>query len=451
MILCLFLITTSLLPSTTTVEYKVEDRTEVSPAVQSEEQVLRFKKYGASSYLDELFLEQHPGVRFEYVDADDYTGVYYPDTNPVEEYNINDPTAPIIDIYILSDDEGLHRLKQEGYLLDLSSSDSISAAHETYFPQAKEVLSVNGKPVAVPISFEVGCWDYNKKEWDALGLPSVPRTADELVQLISRWNQDLFLPPGIVLYGNGGWFDIKIELLTDVINMYLIENASDSVALNFDTPEFRDMVTQIMDLPALPYCQTMCTPLLFCNDRVYPYLCTLQDLTHSVEMQGWWTNGEVIEMVPILPIGFSRKSTAMVGAEMEVVCVAANTQNRELAMEYIEFVFEHQTYFQEDLSAMLTLNAQAMDALGIPKETQNFYCDLVPNIAFGIGAFGGFQETGYDSESFWAMYLVAYNLANTGDPAEIDTENLLIRMKENISPLIEQLNKDAQYYFTNRY
>lgn len=183
----------------------------VNPVDESEKQVLRFVHPRGLSYLvDNLFLELHPGVSFEYVDwVPSDPSLYTPDSNPVVEFYCDDPAMPAIDIYILSAVEGLPRLIREGYVLDLSSSENISAAHAAYFSQAQEVLSSDGKPMAVPICFSLAGWDYNKKAWDALGMPNVPKTANEVIQLIGRWNQDIFLSPEIALYGTGGFYPRK--------------------------------------------------------------------------------------------------------------------------------------------------------------------------------------------------------------------------------------------------
>lgn len=411
-----------------------------NPAEPSEKRILRLV-HPRFLYLDDLFLQLHPNVSFEYTNWDPSEPSYYtPYNNPIEEFRCDDPTAPVIDIYILSVIEGLPRLIREEYVLDLSSSESISAAYATYFPQAQAVLSSDGKPMAVPIKFDVAGWDYDKKTWDTLRMPSVPKTADELIQLINRWNQDIGLPPETALYGTGGLYPRKIQLLMDVINMYVIQFASNNAALNFDTPEFRDMVNRIINLPELPYC--ISKSALLCEDDNYPKTFSLLDLDRGDEYDP--------SITPILPMSFSENKDVKVGAEMAVVCIASNTQNRELAMEYVEFIVEHQAEQQKDLRAMLTLNTQEMDALGISKETQDFYCDLAPGITFDNGALGGFWPTDWQGEYFWFVFLDAYSLPDQAY-SQAFWENLIDLMKVDIDPLIAKLNEEAQFYFANRY
>lgn len=429
-------------------------------ADQLEKQVLRFvRPCPLLSDLDDLFLQLHPEVSFEYVDWEDdgYTGVYFPNPNPIEEFHCDDPATPIVDIYILSVVEGLPRLMREGYVLDLSGSESISAAHAAYFPQARAALSSGGKPMAVPVSLAIGAWDYNKKEWDAMELPDVPKTAEGIVDLLSRWNQDIFLPPETALYGNGGWGDIRIEMLMDVLRMYVIENGTSRTLLNFDTPEFRDVVNGILNLPPMPY-NALGTweTLLLCNDRLYPWMLSLRNL----DDQEWWQNRTYnadVQLEPLLPMGFSEGKPAKVGAEMEVVCIASNTQNRDLAMEYVEFILAHQEDCQEDLRAMLTLDAKEMDKLGIRKETQALYCGLAPSISFDIGALGKFLTMNDDGDYYLALFMDGYDLIDDfnhmGTP-ELQVafyQKLIDLMRADITPFIEVLNKEVRDIYADRY
>jgi len=433
--------------------------TATSHSEQPKKQVLRFiRPFSLLGDLDKLFLQLHPDVRFEYVDwkDDGYTGFYFPDPNPIVEFHCDDPAKPIVDIYTLSAVERLPRLIREGYVLDLSGSESISAAHTTYFPQAREVLSAGGKPVAVPFSLAIGAWDYNKKEWDALELPDVPKTAEGIVDLLSRWNQDIFLPPETALYGNGGWGDIRIELLMDILPIYIIENGTSSAPLNFDTPEFRAVVNGILNLPPMPY-NTWGTweTLLFCDDRLCPKMISLLEL----DDEEYWlsrihANTQEFQLDPLLPMGFSEGKPAKVGAEMEVVCIASNTQNRELAMEYVEFILAHQVDCQEDLRAMLTLDANEMDRLGIRKETQALYSDLVPSISFDIGALGKFL-TMNDGDYHFALIIDGYDLIDDfGDFFQLDVtpyQRLFDLMRADIDPFTAELNEQVREIYADRH
>ena len=110
---------------------------------------------------------------------------------------------------------------------------------------------------------------YAIRSYYALALPDVPKTAEGMVDLLSRWNQDIFLPSETVLYGNGGLLDIRIELLMDILRMYVIENGTGDSPINFDTPAFRNVVNAALNLPPLPYnAQGTSEPLLLCSDIV---------------------------------------------------------------------------------------------------------------------------------------------------------------------------------------
>lgn len=424
-------------------------------AAQSEKKILRFVNPGRLQSLNDLFLQLHPDVSFEYVDFDPSdTSEYILNENPIEEFYCDDPNIDI-DIYILNVDDGLRRLIREGYVLDLSSSKNISDTHATYFPQVREALSANGKPMAVPFSFSLAGWDYDKKAWDALGLPDVPRSADEIVQLLGRWNQDIFLPPETVLYGNGGWGDIRIELLMDVLRMYVVQYGTSDAPLNFDTPGFRDVITRILNLPVLPYSRTASYPLLLCADRLYPEMSSLQDIddmqTGDVKQNIDDRTAFDYEGTILTPMSFLEGEQAKVGADVGVVCIASDTENPELAMEYVAFIQDHQADIQEDLHAMLTADVREMDALGIQKETQTLYCDLVPSISLNIGALGEFQSTNYDGDKYLAIFLDAYDLLTLDDGSGVITDKLLALMKKDISPLIQKLNEYSLSSFAAQY
>ena len=439
-ILCLTLaLCTCAVPALAVEQVNIEDTTE-----QPEKQVLRFvqPRYG-SSFVDDLFLQLHPEVSLEYLDWDpEDTSFQAPHNNPIQEFRCDDPTTPIIDIYILSVTEGLHRLIREGYVLDLSGSESISAAHATYLPQVQEVLSVDGKPIAIPIHFNVAGWDYDKNAWEAFGMPNVPKTADELIQLVSRWNQDIILPPETALYGPEEFYSRRARLIMDITNMYVIQYATSDAALDFDTPEFKDMVNRIVNLPEIPEDFSRSTPLLRCGINNYPRTFSLLDLE-----RGDMFNPDI---TPVLPMSFSESGVAKVGAEIAVMCIASNTQNRELAMEYVELVLGHQGEQQKDLRAMLTLDVQEMDALGLSKETQDFYRNLAPGITFNSGALGGFWPTAWQGEYFWFVFLDAYDLPDDAYGREF-WDHLFGLMREDISPFIAKLNEEAQHLFAARH
>jgi len=440
-------------------QVKTETQTE-----ESGNRILRFGHPRSLVYLNNLFLQQHPDVRFEYVQYDEFIE-YVPQDNPIEEFFCDDPEVAI-DIYILSVTEGLPRLIREGYVQDLSASEIISDAFASYFPQVRDVLSSNGNPMAVPYSFGIGVWDYDKESWDALELPEVPRSAEEMVRLINRWNQDVFLPPETILYGSGGWDDIRIEMLMDVLRMYVAQYGVNGIPLDFDTPGFRDVITQILALPELPYSNYMQFPLLLCDDDLYPKMLTLQDIDSKEAIIAQQSIDDKkpfsFEGTLLTPVGFLEGDPARVGAEVEVVCIASNTRNPELAMEYIEYILDHQTEMQEDLYAMLTVDFSEMDILGIQKETQLLYCDLVPGISLHIDSIGKFRSMNIDGDKYHAIFLDAYDLFpyiedridngdNWGDVFNDATSILLTLMEEDIDPLIRELNECSLYFFNAHY
>lgn len=228
----------------------------------------------------------------------------------------------------------------------------------------------------------------------------------------------------------------------DVINMYVIQYASSDAALNFDTPEFRDMANRIVNLPELPYTISISPPLLRCESNTYPRTFSLLDLDKGSKLDQ--------DIAYILSMGFSDSKPAKVGAEIEVICIASNTSNRELAIEYVEFILEHQADQQEDLHAMLTLDAREMDILGISNETQDLYHDIMPGITFDIGALGGFWPTDYQGEYFWVLFLNAYSLDDQAD-SQAFWDNFINLMQEDLSPLIAELNEEAQHFFVDRH
>jgi maltose-binding protein MalE len=419
----------------------VKDKRAKIPARQSEKQVLRFVS-PVDQLLDELFLELHPDVSFEYVGWDPGYEQYM-DTNLFLAINKGDPTAPIADIYLVNANEDLPHLVRDGYLLDLSDSESIVTSHETYFPQAQRALSNDGKPVAVPVSFCMGGLAYNKKAWDDLGLPNIPKTATELVQLLSRWNQDIVLHPENILYGTGLFYDVRLELLLDVINVYIIQNTPNNAMLSFDTPEFKNIVSRIVDLPQLPY-----NPVYVKSPAPLIYLESFSLLSINT---GIISNDAGIKFEPVLPMGFSEDKPAKVGAKMDVICIERNTQNRELAIEYVEFILKHQTNLQEDLHAMLTLDVQEMYAMGVQKEIQDIYCSLVPSIAIGNGAIDGYWTIWHDEEYFENIFLDAYNLLDQTYSSQTIDDKLITLIKNDISPLIARLNEENQYLFYQSY
>ena len=143
-------------------------------------------------------------------------------------------------------------LRKADVLADLSDSPSIREATARLRPDIKALVTdENGRILAVPFSAWSFPWMWNQEAWDAAGYTEadVPQTYPEFLDFLERWIARIKEKPvknvcaayhpsyaEIDLYRDVGW------MIAMLLETYEMQCAYAGEPLNFDTPEFIDLL-----------------------------------------------------------------------------------------------------------------------------------------------------------------------------------------------------------------
>lgn len=231
-----------------------------------------------------------------------------------------------IDMAIVSAPGTFTSLCRKGYAADLSASQAITKAAEGLDPAIRQALGEGGSLLGFPLNLQPSSWTVNETRWEALGLPDVPATWEELYALIDLWLKDYAAD-----YPDEALCDLQCQSLAEVAVQltlaYLLQNETTGEEVNFDTPDFRALMQGLMDNAALfsPDNEQWGEPLL------------------ASYYQGFGvTYNDANRMRMVLPPAVSKEAQVL-QASMEVLMVCASSARQDAAMDFVAFAAESMT------------------------------------------------------------------------------------------------------------
>lgn len=257
------------------------------------------------------------------------------------------------DVLLTSTGNYLSNLIREGNVQDLSLSQYICDITALYMPQIQEALVVDGKIFGVPTNLGFSVLAYNQEKWTALGLPDVPETVDELFDLITLWDTQYAKKyPNQMLLGSGAFNDNRVAVWAVVTEAYINEYTLNTVPPNFDTPEYRELLTRIMEIPDLPDGEWDVLFRIF--DYSYQLYFTLYDLRGGNTFN---------EYTCILPLKLHVDKTLSIPASASVLYLPSDAPSPDLALEYLAFIAEFQSTYQPEVMFMLTGSVESLPVI----------------------------------------------------------------------------------------
>ncbi|MCI5956334.1 MAG: extracellular solute-binding protein [Clostridiales bacterium] len=224
-----------------------------------------------------------------------------------------------------------YQFRETGVLADLSVSEVIREATERLRPDIKAlVTTVDGRILAAPLR----AWSYplmwNQEAWDAAGYTEadVPQTYPELLDFLESWIERIKKNPvknvsaacvtnyaEIDLYRDVGW------LIALLIETWEMQCAYAGEPLNFDTPEFIDLLKRTRKVGLALF-------------KAEPR--TKKRRSRMLLFSGDDGEGKEYGYSHAIPLRISREQPPLYYAGMRMLAVHADSQWKDEAIAYIE-------------------------------------------------------------------------------------------------------------------
>lgn len=294
------------------------------------------------SYMDEVqrsFLKENPNVGISNVET--YYGTSEEIANAIKTGEKG------IDIFSLSATNGLYAVINKGYALDLSDSDVIRTAVDSYYPgYANALRGEDGKIYGVFNSVYSYDMPYvNVEAWEQFDLGEYPKTYADLIDLIALWEEEYAEDyPEVTMYS----VVEKRNLLNMVLNAYILQYEHAEGGLDFTNPALREVLEKIEALPLKDIDWDNM------DDEDYEELNRLYNREEIISFNGnAFSEGETrfvyrdeggtdhCTMHLLDPLVFEEGTQPVLSASAEVYIVNPESPNKELAMKYLEYRVSH--------------------------------------------------------------------------------------------------------------
>lgn len=268
------------------------------------------------------------------------------DVEVVKANSISDITQAMmnrdstVDVYVLStSDNGYRAVFERGFMAELNDSEKISALVNELYPALQEIVMKDGVIYGVPVSmFTSGGMSYNPAAFEKIGLSEedVPTTVMELLQLFQRLPELLAENDEIsVFQPYMTQQDVKYSLFQQIIGAYGQCMQKGVVEMSYDTELMHSLLEEFekIDFAAMGLSEEY--------DEDYEWIPEEENRVLFETYYDISTQRYVVENVwkPML-MSLDEGMDPVVDAYVDVVFVNPFSENRELAIEYIEMAMD---------------------------------------------------------------------------------------------------------------
>ena len=192
---------------------------------------------GYSDNVSQKFQAAHPELPVVFVDAP------FRGAEEVAKQMVSGSGSA--DIFIISlSYGGFSSLREKGYVTDLSGSAILTEAVSKMYPQYVKDVFKDGKLVAFPYRFNANALGYSPDILKELGVERPPQTLFELMDLYVDWVDEYAQDfSGYTLQESV--YDIRMEMLSNIMMTYLAHYARTGEDLKFDTPLFKSLLAKL--------------------------------------------------------------------------------------------------------------------------------------------------------------------------------------------------------------
>lgn len=238
-----------------------------------------------------------------------------------------------VDVYCLTVDSSEYSaLYERGFLAELSGSQKLTDLIAGMYESVRRVAEKDGQPVAVPVEMYTSCGSYIPAAWQKAGLTEddVPGTWAEFLDLLNELPDILEDHPEVSAFEPYYTQDmIRQELLGKILQDYMlyITHAEDA-EMSFDTPVLRDLLTRLegVDFEALGLPEEQDGSGAYTYESESILFLSYGNLDPTVYNE---------DSRPLI-LRLSDELEPMIGASMSVAFVNPYSENRELAVEFLE-------------------------------------------------------------------------------------------------------------------
>lgn len=229
-----------------------------------------------------------------------------------------------VDIYLLSDQNLIHTIKEKGYGADLSGSAVISAKVADMYAPFREAFTKDDGIYALPKEIFLPMLAYNVEAFETLGL-TPPETYEEFFDFHITWALEYAeMYPDYRLMAMG---DYGIDLET-LMKRYANEMAHSGKSLQYQTPFMEDLLGKFFEAEALA--DTL-------ENEGDVYLFYMRDVPSTAGYA-------------YIPLKFEEDSTFAIELQkndFQYFVVNPYSENKELATAFLEAYITHMESFYE--------------------------------------------------------------------------------------------------------
>lgn len=157
-----------------------------------------------------------------------------------------------VDIFALRNRTALAALIERGYVAPIDS-EVLRADVETMYPQIRNLLIHNGELYAYPIELDIALWAVNEDLLQKAGYRGTPESVKEVVEFALRWYGQVESEgadyPYDFAWMNNRSSNLRAMLFEYAYTQYVMSQYRPDQMLSFDSPEFRDILALIKQVP----------------------------------------------------------------------------------------------------------------------------------------------------------------------------------------------------------
>ena len=196
---------------------------------------------GFADEADMQFMQDHPGVRVEYLRGDAYEGMDFAVAliTGAISYDVGD---------LANSGAAAEALMDKGYCMDLSASPELKQLAEGLYQPFRDFVFRDGKLMVMPYTTRTVGYHYlweERAKMAGLTKEQLPRTLEELLDFLIAWRQERGLPESdedIIPMLNDIYDRSLMPLLIMSMQAYAAHYRRTGQELTFDTPLFRRLL-----------------------------------------------------------------------------------------------------------------------------------------------------------------------------------------------------------------
>ena len=222
-----------------------------------------------------------------------------------------------------------------GYMAELTGSEILSDFAAAVYPAIQEMIQKDGEVYGLPLeAYGFGDLSYSPEAFERLGLTEedVPTTWMEFFDLLGRLPDYLENDPDVAVFETYlAETDLRYMLFSSLMDSYMLYISQPENEFSFDTPLFRELMAafEAVDFEALGVSEEGS------GDYVYNAESTMF-YTYGSSFSPYVT-GSGPQM---LYLGLDEGMQPLVSTDVTVAFVNPLSQNRDLAIEYLEYASE---------------------------------------------------------------------------------------------------------------